>query len=145
MWPASWCSGHRFWLLIMRFRVRFSVLPWGFFLEGEVPLGDHRLGSLVELSLRPLLVLHISPSTSSGQSNCASWASQTQKSVILQPQPGGGDHEVHKGHVVAMEKKKRPRMGRNHICIDNVSSHISLMMALLKKAETCSLIVISTL
>jgi hypothetical protein len=40
---------------------------------------------------RPLLVLHnnISPSTSSGQRNCASWASQPQKSVTLRPQPGG--------------------------------------------------------
>src|SRR5215510_15747025 len=43
------------------------------------------------LGLRPLLVLHIhiSPSTSSGQRNCASWASQPQKSVTLRPQPGG--------------------------------------------------------
>jgi hypothetical protein len=37
------------------------------------------------LDLRPLLVLHIHilPSTPSGQRNCASWASQTQKSVTL--------------------------------------------------------------
>src|SRR5215469_13814511 len=43
------------------------------------------------LGLRSLLVLHIhiSPTTSSGQRNCASWASQPQKSVTLQPQPGG--------------------------------------------------------
>jgi hypothetical protein len=45
---ASWSSGQSFWLLIMRFRVRFPVLPWGFFLEGEDPHGDHGLGSLVE-------------------------------------------------------------------------------------------------
>jgi hypothetical protein len=32
----------------MRSRVRFPVLSWGFFLEGEDPLGDHGLGSLVE-------------------------------------------------------------------------------------------------
>jgi hypothetical protein len=53
--------------------------------------GNHGLGSLVELRLRPLLVLniHISPSTSSGQRNCVSWASQFQKSVTLRPQPGG--------------------------------------------------------
>src|SRR5215469_5370002 len=43
------------------------------------------------LGLRSLLVLHIhiSPSTSSGQRNCASWASQPQKSVTLRPQRGG--------------------------------------------------------
>jgi hypothetical protein len=41
--------------------------------------------------LRPLLVLHIhiSTSTSSEQRNCASWASQPQKTVTLRPQPGG--------------------------------------------------------
>jgi hypothetical protein len=41
--------------------------------------------------LRPLLVLHIriSPSTSSGQRNCASGASQPQKSVTPGSQPGG--------------------------------------------------------
>jgi hypothetical protein len=88
----------------MRSRVRFPVLPWGFFLEGEDSFGDHGLGSLVEIGLRPLLVLHIrvSPSTLSGQRNCASWASQPQKSVTLRPQPGG---ETTKGHVVALEKK----------------------------------------
>jgi hypothetical protein len=38
-WPASWSSGQSFWLLIMRSRVRFPVLPWGFFsLKGKIPL-----------------------------------------------------------------------------------------------------------
>jgi hypothetical protein len=46
--PASWSSGQSFWLLIMRSRVKFLVLPWGLFLEGEDPHGDHGLGSLVE-------------------------------------------------------------------------------------------------
>jgi hypothetical protein len=48
------------------------------------------LGSLVNIGLRPLLLLHIhiSPSTSSGQRNSASWAFQPQKSVTLQPQTG---------------------------------------------------------
>src|SRR5215475_8830304 len=36
-----------------------------------------------------VLHIHISPSTSSAQRNCASWASQPQKSVTLRPQPGG--------------------------------------------------------
>jgi hypothetical protein len=44
--PASWSSGPEF--LIMRFRVRFPVLPWGFFLEGE----DRGLGSSVELGFK---------------------------------------------------------------------------------------------
>jgi len=43
------------------------------------------------LGLRALLTLHppISPLTSSGQRNYASWASQPQKSVTLLPCPGG--------------------------------------------------------
>jgi hypothetical protein len=90
---ASWSSGQIFWLLTMRSRVRFPALTWAFFLEGEDPHGDHGLGSLVELKLRPLLALHTHvtpPSTSSGQCNRASWASQPQRSVTLRPQPGGG-------------------------------------------------------
>jgi hypothetical protein len=40
--------------MIMRSRVRFSVLPWRFFLEGEDPHGDHGLGSLVEFRFKAL-------------------------------------------------------------------------------------------
>src|SRR5215467_7370997 len=36
----------------MRSRVRFPVLPRGFFLEGEDPHGDHGLGSLVEFRFK---------------------------------------------------------------------------------------------
>jgi hypothetical protein len=36
----------------MRFRVRFPVLPWGFFLEEKDPLGDHGLGRLVEFRFK---------------------------------------------------------------------------------------------
>jgi hypothetical protein len=32
--PASWSSGQSFWLLILRSRIRFPVLPWVFFREG---------------------------------------------------------------------------------------------------------------
>jgi hypothetical protein len=45
--PASWSSRQSF-LLIMRSRAGFPVLPQGFFLEGEDSHGDHGLGSLVE-------------------------------------------------------------------------------------------------
>ena len=50
---------------------------------------------------------YISPLTPSGQRNCASWASQPQKSVTLPPQPGGGGHENSYEHVVALRKKKK--------------------------------------
>jgi hypothetical protein len=76
-----------YWSWSPRFDYR---LYHGIFLEGEDSHGAHGLGSLEELRLRPLLVLHIhvSPSTPSGQLNCASWASQPRKSVTLRPQPG---------------------------------------------------------
>jgi hypothetical protein len=36
----------------MRSRVRFPILPWGFFLEGEDSHGDHGMGNLVELRFK---------------------------------------------------------------------------------------------
>src|SRR5215468_929468 len=79
----------------MRSRVRFPVLLCGFFLEGKDSHDDHGLGSLVELRFKarfkapPSTSYSLSPSTSLGQRNCASWASQHQKSVTLRPQLGG--------------------------------------------------------
>ena len=43
----------------MRSRIRFLVLPWEFFLAGKDSRGDHGLGRLVDLGLRPLLVFHL--------------------------------------------------------------------------------------
>jgi hypothetical protein len=51
-WPASWSSGQSVWLLIMKFRVRFPTLPWGFSLQEEDSYSDHGLGSLVELRFK---------------------------------------------------------------------------------------------
>jgi hypothetical protein len=52
LWPALWSSGQSFWLVIIRSRVRFPVLLWGVFIEGEDSHGDHGLGSLVELRFK---------------------------------------------------------------------------------------------
>jgi hypothetical protein len=64
----------------------------GIFLEGEDSHGDHGLGRLVEFRFKappgttpPSITTH----TPSRQRNCASWASQPQKSVTLLPCPGG--------------------------------------------------------
>ena len=43
--PASLSSGQGLWLLIMRSRVPFPVLPWKFFLAGKDSRGDHGPGS----------------------------------------------------------------------------------------------------
>jgi hypothetical protein len=50
----------------MRFRVRFPVLTWGFFFEGEDFHGDHGLGNLVELRFKappgtpyPYITIHL--------------------------------------------------------------------------------------
>jgi co-chaperonin GroES (HSP10) len=37
----------------------------------------------------------------------APWASQPQKSVTLQPQPGEENHKVRAGHVVALGERKK--------------------------------------
>jgi len=79
-------------LVIMRFRVRFPVLTWEFSLKGRIPAVTMVWVGWYNLGLRAVLALHppISPLTSSGQRNCASWASQPQKSVTLLPCPGRG-------------------------------------------------------
>ena len=47
------------------------------------------MGRLVEFRFKGPPGTPLSPLTSSGQRNCASWASQTQKSFTLLPCPGG--------------------------------------------------------
>ena len=64
----------------------------GIFLEGEDSHGDHGLGRLVVFWFKAppgTTSSSITTHTSSGQRNCASWASQPQKSVTLLPCPGG--------------------------------------------------------
>jgi hypothetical protein len=96
--PASWSSDQSLWLLIIRsgFDSRFY--------HGNFPLGGGSpwwpwFGYLVGLGLgrlrNPLAFhLHISPLTSSGRRNRASWASQPQKSVTLRHSQRAV-HEVH--------------------------------------------------
>ena len=64
----------------------------GIFLEGEDSRGDYGLGRLVDFRFKAppgTTSSSITTHTSSGQRNCASWASQPQKSVTLLPCPGG--------------------------------------------------------
>ena len=64
----------------------------GIFLEGEDSRGDHGLGRLVEFRFKAppgTTSSSINTHTPSGQCNCTSWASQSQKSVTLLPCPGG--------------------------------------------------------
>ena len=64
----------------------------GIFLKGEDSRGDHGLGRLVEFRFKAppgTTCSSITTHTPSGQRNCASWASQPQKSVTLLPCPGG--------------------------------------------------------
>ena len=79
----------------------------GIFLEGEDFRGDHGLGRLVEFGFKAppgTTSSSITTHTPSGQGNCASWASQPQKSVTLLPCPGQRTTKSTKGHVVAFEK-----------------------------------------
>jgi hypothetical protein len=85
----------------MKSRVRFPVLPWGFFLEGEDPHGDHGLGSLVEFRFKAppgtsysYITIHLIGTTKLRlMGGCTSATT------------GTGDHDVHKGHMVALETK----------------------------------------
>ena len=64
----------------------------GIFLEGEDSRGDYGLGRLVEFRFKDppgTTSSSITTHTPSGQRNCASLASQSQKSVTLLPCPGG--------------------------------------------------------
>jgi hypothetical protein len=63
-------------------QVRFPVLPWGSFLEGEDSHGDPGLLRFKNPPRTPYPYI-------TGQHNRASWASQPQKSVTLRPKLGG--------------------------------------------------------
>ena len=98
----------------------------GIFLEGEDSHGDHGLGKLVEFRFKappgttsPSITTH----TPSGQRNCASWASQVGYTPAM---PRREDHEVHKGHVVALEKKSKSIQTSNFMKIRPAGAELFL-------------------
>ena len=104
--PASWSSGQSFWLLIIEVPGSIPGSTVGIFFEGEDSRGDHGVGRLVDFSLKAppgTTSSSITTHTPSGQRNCASWASQPQKSVTLLSCPGGRTTKSTKGHVMALE------------------------------------------
>jgi hypothetical protein len=89
----------------MRSRVRFPFLPWEFFLEGEDPLGDHGLGSLVEFRIKAppgtsysYITIHLI-----GTTELRLMGVPTSEVGYTSATTERGDHEVHKGNVVALE------------------------------------------
>ena len=89
----------------------------GIFLEGEDSRGDHGLGRLVELRLKTppgTTSSSITTHTSSGQRNCASWASQPQKSVTLLLCPGGRTTKSTKRTCGGTGGKKRKKKKNSH-------------------------------
>ena len=90
----------------------------GIFREGEDSRGDHGLGRLVEFKFKappgtisPSITTH----TPSGQRNCASWASQTQKSVTLLPCSGGRTTKSTKDMWWHWREKKISGVPRNFV------------------------------
>jgi hypothetical protein len=84
----------------MRSRVRFSVLPWGFSLEGEDSHGDRGLGSLVERrfkappgTLYSYFTIHLI-----GTTELRLVGVPTSEVGYTSATAGRGDHEVHKRH-----------------------------------------------
>jgi hypothetical protein len=85
----------------MRSRVRFPVVPWGFFLEGEDFHGDHGLGSLVELMFKAppgasysYITIHLI-----GTPQLRLMGVPTSEVGYIWATTGRGDHKVHKRHV----------------------------------------------
>ena len=81
----------------------------GIFLEGVDSRGDHGLGRLVEFRFKAppnTTSSSITTHTPSGQRNCASWASQPQKSVTLLPCAGGRTTKSTKRTCGGIGKKK---------------------------------------
>jgi hypothetical protein len=88
----------------MRSRVRFPALPWGFFLEEEDAHGHHDLGSLVEVRFNAppgtsysYITIHLI-----GTTQLRLMGVPTSEVGYTSATTGRGDHEVHKGHVVAL-------------------------------------------
>jgi hypothetical protein len=89
----------------MRTRFRFPFLPWEFFLEGKDPHGDHGLGSLVEFRFKAppgtsysYITIHLIGTTS-----LRVMGVPTSEVGYTSVTAGRRDHEVHKGHVVALD------------------------------------------
>jgi hypothetical protein len=92
----------------MRSWVQFPVLPWEFFLEAEDSHGDHGLGSLAELRFKAppgtsysYITIHLIRAT-----QLCLMGIPTSEVDYTSATTGRKDHEVHKGHVVALEKNK---------------------------------------
>ena len=82
----------------------------GIFLQGEDSRGDHGLGRLVEFRLKAppgTTSSSITTHTSSGQRNCALWASQTLEVGYTCAMPRREDHEVHKRTCGGVGPKKK--------------------------------------
>jgi hypothetical protein len=87
--------------------MRSRVLPWGFFLEGEDPHGDHGLVSLIEFRFKAppgtsysYITIHLIGTTYLRLMGVP-FSEVGYTSATIER----GDHEVHKGHVVSLEKK----------------------------------------
>ena len=109
--PASWSE-----LLTTNHEVPGSIpgSTVGIVLEGEDTHGDHGLGRLVEFRFKAppgTASSSITTHTSSGQRNCATCASQPQKSVTLLPCPRGRTKKSTKDMWWHLKKTMTARKG----------------------------------
>ena len=88
----------------MRSRVRFPALPWEFSLKGKIPPVTMVWVDKLNLGLRPLLALRppISPLTHHRDNVTAPHGRPNLRVGYISAMPRRQDHEVHKGHVVAL-------------------------------------------
>jgi hypothetical protein len=83
-----------------------SILPWGFFLEGEDFDDGHGLGSLVELRVKAppgtsYITIHLI-----GTTLLRFMGVSTSEVGYSSATIGRGNHEVHKGQVMALGERK---------------------------------------
>jgi hypothetical protein len=91
----------------MRSRVRFPVLPWGFFLKGEGSHDDHGLGSLLKLRFKAPPDISYSYITIQliGTMQLRLMGVPISEVGYTSATTGRRDHDVHKEHVVALEEE----------------------------------------
>jgi hypothetical protein len=141
IWPVSWLGCQNFWLLAMRSRVRFPVLPWKFSLAGEDPHRDHGLGSLYNLGLRLLLVLHahIYHHSHHRGNVTAPYGRPSHRSRLHFGHNQEGDHEVYMD-MWWLWGKNSYEISNFYVfltticnCINNVSISCALILSFFKK------------
>jgi hypothetical protein len=117
----------------MRSRVRFPFLPWEFSLVGEDPHSDNGLGSLQNLGLRPLLVLHAHilvyhHSHHRGNVTAPYGRPNLRSRLHFGHNQEGGGHKVYMDMWWHWRGRERERERENFVLYMNIKSNFMLFL-----------------